>query len=99
MLVAAWTVLELDLAAQQLEQPLEALRAGRGDRLQQLAVGRAPPTAGCLSSSRERRALAKACLKVRPIAIASPTERMWVESVGSVPGNFSKANRGHLTTT
>ena len=91
--------LELAVAAQQLEQLLEALRAGSGDRLQQLRRRPAARPAGCLSSSRERSALAKACLKVRPIAIASPTERMWVESVGSVPGNFSKAKRGHLTTT
>ena len=58
-----------------------------------------PDRQGALSSSRERSALAKACWKVRPIAIASPTDFMWVVSVGSVPGNFSKAKRGHLTTT
>ena len=51
------------------------------------------------SSSRERRAFTHACLKVRPIAIASPTLCMCVESVPSAPGNFSNANRGHLTTT
>ena len=40
-----------------------------------------------------------ACLNVRPIAIASPTLCMCVESEPSAPGNFSNANRGHLTTT
>jgi hypothetical protein len=43
--------------------------------------------------------LANACLNVRPIAIASPTDFMWVERRSSTPGNFSKAKRGHLTTT
>ena len=51
------------------------------------------------SSSRERIALAKACLNVRPIAMASPTDFMWVVRPSSAPANFSKANRGHLTTT
>ena len=51
-----------------------------------------------MSSSRERSALANACWKVRPIAIASPTDFMWVVSPASAPGNFSNANRGHLTT-
>ena len=55
--------------------------------------------AGTLSSSRERIALANACWKVRPIAIASPTDFMCVVELGSAPGNFSNANRGHLTTT
>ncbi len=56
-------------------------------------------TSGVVSSSRERIAFAKACLKLRPSAIASPTDFMWVVSVGSAPWNFSKAKRGHLTTT
>ncbi len=51
------------------------------------------------SSSRLRMALAKACLNVRPIAIASPTDFMWVVRFCEAPGNFSKAKRGHLTTT
>ena len=34
--------------------------------------------AACESSSRERSAFANACLNVRPIAIASPTDFMWV---------------------
>ena len=54
---------------------------------------------GMTSSSRERIAFQNACLKVRPIAIASPTERIEVVRCGSAPGNFSNAKRGHLTTT
>ena len=53
---------------------------------------------GFESSSRERSALANACLNVRPIAIASPTDFMWVVRSDSAPGNFSNANRGHFTT-
>ena len=49
--------------------------------------------------SRERSAFCMASAKFRPIAMASPTLFMWVVSVGSAPGNFSKANRGTLTTT
>ncbi len=52
-----------------------------------------------MSSSRERIAFANACWNVRPIAITSPTDFMWVESPSSTPGNFSNAKRGHLTTT
>ena len=49
--------------------------------------------------SRLRSAFCSASVKLRPIAIASPTDFMWVVSVGSAEGNFSKANRGTLTTT
>jgi hypothetical protein len=38
-------------------------------------------------------------LKVRPIAIASPTDFMDEVSVGSAPGNFSNVKRGTLVTT
>jgi hypothetical protein len=38
-------------------------------------------------------------LKVRPIAITSPTAFIWVVSVGSAAGNFSNAKRGTFTTT
>ena len=75
-------------------------RAGPGvRRLSSSASSAIPARHGGLSSSRERSALAKACWKVRPIAIASPTDFMCVDSVGSTPGNFSKAKRGHFTTT
>ncbi len=38
-------------------------------------------------------------MKLRPIAIASPTDFMCVVSTGSADGNFSNANRGTFTTT
>ena len=47
----------------------------------------------------ERSALPSASVKLRPIAIASPTLFMCVVSTGSAPGNFSNANRGTFTTT
>jgi hypothetical protein len=43
--------------------------------------------------------LLQASWKVRPIAIASPTDFIEVVSVGSAPGNFSNAKRGILVTT
>ena len=46
-----------------------------------------------------RSAFCSASVKLRPIAMASPTDFMWVVSVGSAAGNFSNANRGTLTTT
>ncbi len=55
-----------------------------------------PNTAdGCSS---ERSAFCSASAKLRPTPIASPTDFIVVVSVGSAPGNFSKANRGTLTT-
>ncbi len=48
--------------------------------------------------SRPRSAFCIASLKVRPIAITSPTDFICVVSVGSAVGNFSKAQRGNLTT-
>ena len=36
--------------------------------------------------------------KVRPIAMTSPTDCIWVPRRGSAPGNFSKAQRGTLVT-
>ena len=50
-------------------------------------------------SSRLRSAFCSASVKLRPIAIASPTDFMCVVSVGSAAGNFSNANRGTFTTT
>ena len=48
--------------------------------------------------SSERSAFCSDSAKVRPIAIASPTDFIAVVSVGSAPGNFSKAKRGILVT-
>ena len=49
--------------------------------------------------SSERSAFCRLSAKVRPIAIASPTDFIAVERIGSAPGNFSKAKRGILVTT
>src|SRR5262245_52516280 len=43
--------------------------------------------------------LLQALLKLRPIAIASPTDFIEVVRIGSAPGNFSNAKRGILVTT
>jgi hypothetical protein len=71
---------------------------GRPTASSRASSGTSSSRAGA-SSSRLRIALAKACWNVRPIAIASPTLFMWVERRASAPANFSKANRGHFTTT
>ncbi|CAM5498984.1 hypothetical protein SGLAM104S_02097 [Streptomyces glaucescens] len=49
--------------------------------------------------SRERSAFWNASVKLRPMAMASPTDFMVVVRVESADGNFSKAKRGALTTT
>ena len=49
--------------------------------------------------SSERIALPRASEKVRPIAIASPTDFIWIVRRGSAFGNFSNAQRGIFTTT
>ena len=54
---------------------------------------------GASFRSNERRAFCSASAKERPIAMASPTDFMVVVRRGSASANFSKANRGALTTT
>ena len=49
--------------------------------------------------SRLRSAFCRLSAKVRPMAIASPTDFIEVVRVRSAPGNFSKAKRGILVTT
>ena len=49
--------------------------------------------------SRLRSAFCRASVNERPMAIASPTDFIVVVRVSSAAGNFSKANRGALTTT
>ena len=49
--------------------------------------------------SSERIPFKSASLKVRPMAITSPTERISVPSVRSAPGNFSNCHLGIFTTT
>jgi hypothetical protein len=55
--------------------------------------------AGEAGFERAQRLLHRLSAKVRPIAIASPTDFIEVVSTGSAPGNFSKAKRGILVTT
>ncbi len=52
-----------------------------------------------LPVSSERSAFIIASLKVRPIAITSPTDFICGPSVSSAPGNFSNCHFGTLTTT
>ena len=49
--------------------------------------------------SRERSAFWNDSLKVRPMAMTSPTDFIWVVRVASASGNFSKVKRGILVTT
>ncbi len=49
--------------------------------------------------SSERIALPRASGNVRPMAIASPTDFIWIVSRLSARGNFSNVQRGILTTT
>lgn len=49
--------------------------------------------------SSERSAFWSASVKLRPMAMASPTDFMVVVRLASAAGNFSKAKRGTLTTT
>ena len=81
------------------------MRSGRGvDSAARKASG--PPSPGGSISSRPespvsmlRRPFCSASAKLRPIAIASPTDFMDVVSGAGVPGNFSKVKRGIFTTT
>ena len=54
---------------------------------------------GAFGSSRDRSALPRASVKLRPMPMASPTDFMCVVRYGSAAGNFSNANRGTLTMT
>ena len=61
------------------------------------AIGRSRvrPNRSCSS---ERTAFWSASLNVRPMAMTSPTDFIWVVRVSSASGNFSKAQRGNFTT-
>ena len=62
-------------------------------------VGLGPKSSPLFPSSSDLTPFMNASLKVRPMAIASPTDFIWVVSVRSACGNFSKFQRGILTTT
>ena len=86
------------------EQPVRRRRAERGaDDV--LVVALAEPVdrdlveAGEAGLERAQRLLQRLSWKVRPIAIASPTDFIEVVSTRSAPGNFSNAKRGILVTT
>ena len=64
-----------------------------------LSPGGRRQRSGAAGFSSERSAFCSASGKLRPIAMASPTDFMCVVSTGSAPGNFSNANLGTLTTT
>ncbi len=72
-----------------------AQRASRSPR----SPGGPRQCSGAPGLSSERSAFCSASGKLRPMAIASPTDFMCVVSTGLAPGNFSKANLGTLTTT
>ncbi len=50
-------------------------------------------------TSRPRRAFCTDSWKVRPMAMTSPTDFIWVVRRASALGNFSKAKRGTFVTT
>ena len=49
--------------------------------------------------SSERSAFCRLSGNVRPIAMTSPTDCIWVPSTPVVPGSFSNAQRGIFVTT
>ena len=80
-------------------------RSGRGCDSAARNASRPPSPGGSTGSSpdspvsMERRPFCSASANDRPMAIASPTDFMAVDSRAGVPGNFSKVNRGIFTTT
>ena len=92
-------------------RPARSAAAGRasaapGRPASRPSAGRSPARPGTSISSRPhspvsspRSAFCSDSLKVRPIAMTSPTDFIAVVSSGSVSGNFSKVKRGILVTT
>ncbi len=79
---------------------MAASRSGRGVTRQWSSISglsRSDRSVPPLSS--ERTPLSSASLNVRPIAITSPTDFIWVPRVGSASLNFSKFHLGILATT
>ena len=76
-----------------------ASAVARDSSCKRSSPGVGPSTQPGRSISSPRSPFWNASLNVRPIAMASPTDFIWVVSVGSAVGNFSKAKRGILTTT
>jgi hypothetical protein len=61
--------------------------------------GAAPSSRPSRPISSERTAFPSASGNVRPIAIASPTDFIWIVRRASARGNFSNVHRGIFTTT
>ena len=77
--------------------PMAASSPAVGWPASRLSAGSAlSPRRPCSS---ERNAFCKLSGNVRPIAITSPTDCIWVPSTPVVPGSFSKAHRGTFVTT
>nr|BFE88813.1 hypothetical protein GCM10020093_114140 [Planobispora longispora] len=75
------------------------MRLAAGGQQLVLVAGVAAQEKAAPFFSSERSAFCRASGKDRPMAMASPTDFMWVVRVWSAPVNFSKAKRGTLTTT
>ena len=81
-------------------RPSVGRRAASSSARASSVVGRGPSQWKLLPAfSRLRSAFCRASVKLRPMAIASPTDFIVVVRVSSAAGNFSNANRGALTTT
>ena len=103
---AAWIALGRDAPPQQLPDLERAVRGRHGDGGQQVGVGeRLHLGLGGVGveaqrpCSSERNAFCRLSGNVRPIAIASPTDCIWVPRIPVVPGSFSNAQRGIFVTT
>ena len=98
----SWGLTPMESACQILR-----IRSGVPERRSSMRAGRLIRVMAALSRpwkpdqpfSSERRVLLSASLKVRPMPMASPTDFIWEVSRWSLPGNFSKSQRGIFTTT
>src|SRR5690606_20364251 len=86
--------------------PMYQIRSERGVRISEITLsllaGSFRSTFGSKPvepTSRPRRAFCRDSCCVRPIAITSPTDFIWVVRRPSACGNFSKVKRGILVTT
>ena len=86
--------------------PTYQIRSGPGCRSSRSRHTRESSASGSRRSlkpsapvSSPRRAFCSDSWKVRPMAITSPTDFIWVVRRGSAWGNFSNVKRGTLVTT
>ncbi len=85
--------------AAQVEEALRRRLLELRERAPRAAAAPRPSSRPSRPISSERIALPSASANVRPIAIASPTDFIWIVRRASARGNFSKVQRGILTTT